>query len=191
MKKVTIENILYSPLYLCFKLHAMLPLRVLYILSDILFFPLYYVIRYRRKMVIENMRNSFPEKDDKEILSIERAFYHHFCDYIVETIKLTHISDKEMRMRTQFYGIELLDKATAEGRSCLMYLGHYGNWEWVPSVTLWMHNPEVIFAQIYRPLKNKWFDHFFLKLRSRFNSHCIPKQDTLREIIRYRNSGQP
>lgn len=78
MKKVTIENILYSPLYLCFKLHAMLPLRVLYILSDILFFPLYYVIRYRRKMVIENMRNSFPEKDDKEILRIERAFYHHF-----------------------------------------------------------------------------------------------------------------
>ena len=191
MKKVTIENILYSPIYLCFKLHAMLPLRVLYILSDILFFPLYYVIRYRRKMVIENMRNSFPEKDDKEILRIERAFYHHFCDYIVETIKLMHISDKEMRKRTQFYGIELLDKATAEGRSCLMYLGHYGNWEWVPSVTLWMHNPEVIFAQIYRPLKNKWFDHFFLKLRSRFNSHCIPKQDTLREIIRYRNSGQP
>ena len=142
-------------------------------------------------MVIENMRNSFPEKDDKEILRIERAFYHHFCDYIVETIKLMHISDKEMRKRTQFYGIELLDKATAEGRSCLMYLGHYGNWEWVPSVTLWMHNPEVIFAQIYRPLKNKWFDHFFLKLRSRFNSHCIPKQDTLREIIRYRNSGQP
>ena len=129
MKKVTIENILYSPLYLCFKLHAMLPLRVLYILSDILFFPLYYIIRYRRKMVIENMKNSFPEKDDKEILRIERAFYHHFCDYIVETIKLMHISDKEMRKRTQFYGIELLDKATAEGRSCLMYLGHYGNWD--------------------------------------------------------------
>lgn len=72
-----------------------------------------------------------------------------------------------------------------------MLLGHYGNWEFVPSVTLWMRKGSVIFAQIYRPLKNKWFDRFFLKLRGRYHSECIAKQDTLRSILRYKSSGRP
>ncbi|MCH5328128.1 MAG: lysophospholipid acyltransferase family protein [Coprobacter sp.] len=190
MKKETWENICYAPLYGFFKLHALLPLCVLYVLSDILFFPLFYIVRYRRKMVFRNMRNAFPEKSVAEIRRLEKDFYHHFCDYIVETIKLLHISDEEMHRRMQFYGMEQLDKVTAAGRSCLVYLGHYGNWEWIPSVTLWSQTPQVLFAQIYRPLKNRWFDRFFLNLRSRFHSCGIAKQDTLREIIRFRNSGQ-
>lgn len=192
MKKETVENILYSPLYLYFWLHALLPLQILYVFSDILFYPLYYIIRYRRKIVFENIRNSYPEKEIKEIRRMEKAFYHHFCDYIVETIKLLHISDDEMRKRARFFDTDKFDKATSEGKSCLVYLGHYGNWEWVPSVTLWMKNSSsVVSAQIYRPLNNKWFDRFFLKLRSRFGSYCIPKQDTLREIIRFKRSGKP
>lgn len=190
MKKETWKNICYAPLYVFFKVHALLPLCVLYVLSDILFFPLFYIVRYRRKVVARNMKNAFPEKGVAEIRRLEKDFYHHFCDYIVETIKLLHISDEEMHRRMQFYGMEQLDKVTAGGRSCLVYLGHYGNWEWIPSVTLWSQTPQVLFAQIYRPLKNRWFDRFFLNLRSRFRSYGIAKQDTLREIIRFRNSGQ-
>ncbi|MEI3340882.1 MAG: lysophospholipid acyltransferase family protein [Coprobacter fastidiosus] len=191
MKKETSENILYFPLYFYFWLHALLPLKILYILSDILFFPMFYIVRYRRKLVYQNMKDSFPEKSEKEIRRMEKAFYHHFCDYIVETIKLLHISDKETRKRVKFHNTEALQEIVDNGGSCLMLLGHYGNWEFVPSVTLWMRKGSVIFAQIYRPLKNKWFDRFFFKLRGRYHSECIAKQDTLRSILRYKSSGRP
>ena len=191
MTKETSENILYFPLYFYFWLHALLPLKILYILSDILFFPMFYIVRYRRKLVYQNMKDSFPEKSEKEIRRMEKAFYHHFCDYIVETIKLLHISDKETRKRVKFHNTEALQEIVDNGGSCLMLLGHYGNWEFVPSVTLWMRKGSVIFAQIYRPLKNKWFDRFFLKLRGRYHSECIAKQDTLRSILRYKSSGRP
>ena len=191
MKKETSENILYFPLYFYFWLHALLPLKILYILSDILFFPMFYIVRYRRKLVYQNMKDSFPEKSEKEIRRMEKAFYHHFCDYIVETIKLLHISDKETRKRVKFHNTEALQEIVDNGGSCLMLLGHYGNWEFVPSVTLWMRKGSVIFAQIYRPLKNKWFDRFLLKLRGRYHSECIAKQDTLRSILRYKSSGRP
>ena len=177
MKKETLQNIVYSPLYLWFKLHAILPMRILYILSDILYFPLYYIVHYRRKLVSENLRKAFPDKTDKELKQLEQKFYHHFCDYIVETIKLMHISDEEMRRRMKFEQVEIIDRLFAENRSIIILLGHFGNWEWVPSVTLWTRTPDVMFAQIYRPLKNKWFDRFFLKLRSRFGSVCIAKQE--------------
>ena len=191
MKKETSENILYFPLYFYFWLHALLPLKILYILSDILFFPMFYIVRYRRKLVYQNMKDSFPEKSEKEIRRMEKAFYHHFCDYIVETIKLLHISDKETRKRVKFHNTEALQEIVDNGGSCLMLLGHYGNWEFVPSVTLLMRKGSVIFAQIYRPLKNKWFDRFFLKLRGRYHSECIAKQDTLRSILRYKSSDRP
>lgn len=123
-------------------------------------FPLYYIVHYRRKLVSENLRKAFPDKTDKELKQLEQKFYHHFCDYIVETIKLMHISDEEMRRRMKFEQVEIIDRLFAENRSIIILLGHFGNWEWVPSVTLWTRTPDVMFAQIYRPLKNKWFDRF-------------------------------
>lgn len=128
-------------------------MRILYILSDILYFPLYYIVHYRRKLVSENLRKAFPDKTDKELKQLEQKFYHHFCDYIVETIKLMHISDEEMRRRMKFEQVEIIDRLFAENRSIIILLGHFGNWEWVPSVTLWTRTPDVMFAQIYRPLK--------------------------------------
>lgn len=191
MNKETLQDIFYFPLYLYFKIHAMLPLPVLYILADILYLPLFYIVRYRRKLVFQNMKNSFPEKNTNELRKMEKAFYRHFCNYIVETIKLMHISDKEMRRRMVFENTEVVEECFRRNQSIIILLGHYGNWEWVPSVTLWTDMGQATFAQIYRPLKNRWFDRFFLKLRSRFGSVSIPKADTLREILKMRNSGKP
>ena len=125
MKKETLQNIVYSPLYLWFKLHAILPMRILYILSDILYFPLYYIVHYRRKLVSENLRKAFPDKTDKELKQLEQKFYHHFCDYIVETIKLMHISDEEMRRRMKFEQVEIIDRLFEENRSIIILLGHF------------------------------------------------------------------
>ncbi len=190
MKKETLQNILYSPLYLWLKLHALLPLWVLYRLADILYFPLYYIVRYRKKLVYSNIRNAFPEKSEKEVARLTRQFYRHFCDYIVETIKVLHISDEEMRRRMRFEQMEIANRAIAENRSVILLLGHFGNWEWIPSITLWLTDKSSHFGQIYRPLRNEWFDRFFLHLRSRFGTRCIAKQDTLRAMLQMKRSGK-
>lgn len=178
-------NILKYSLYLW----ALLPLRVLYVLSDLLYFPLYYVMGYRKKVVRHNLKNSFPEKSEKERRTIEKQFYHHFCDYIVETIKLMHISDEEMKRRFRFTNSEMVHEQAVDGKSIFLMMGHYGNWEWVPSITRWVPD-QLLMAQIYRPLSNKAADKFFLKLRSRYGSVGIAKNDTLRDIIRFRKAGK-
>ena len=187
-----LENILYFPLYLAIWLLSLLPFCILYILSDILFLLVFYVAKYRRKVVYNNMRNSFPDKTEKEVRKIEKEFYRHFCDYIVETIKLMHISDATTKKHFVMENTEVLQKALDEQRQVILMLGHYGNWEYIPSVTLWVNIPEGgKLGEVYRPLKNRWFDEFFLKLRSRYNTINIPKNDVLREFIKFRRDKTP
>ena len=81
-----------GPLYLI----SLLPLRILFIFSDMFYFLVYYIVGYRKKVVENNLKESFPDKSPAELKKIEKGFYHHFCDYIFETIKLLHVSDKEM-----------------------------------------------------------------------------------------------
>lgn len=178
-------NIIYGIIYL----HALLPFRLLYVLSDILYFWAYYVIRYRLKVVRNNLKASFPEKSKDELRKIECQFYHHFCDYVVETIKLLHVSDKEIQERFVFSNMDIVHELMKEGNSGIMYLGHYCNWEWVPSINL-LFNDGSLLGQIYRPLKNKVFDEIFLKLRSRFGSIGIPKNNTLRAMVSYKQEGK-
>ncbi len=171
------------------KLHALLPLKVLYVFADILYLFIYHIVRYRRNMVRRNLTNSFPEKSQKENISIEKEFYHHFCDYFFETIKLLHISDNEMRARMKFHGMDVLGEAMKNNKSCIMYLGHYGNWEWVPSIGL--HLPqEMMTAQIYQRISSKSFDEIFIKIRTRFKSLNIERKETMRRIIKLRNEGE-
>ncbi|MEG1574653.1 MAG: acetyltransferase, partial [Bacteroidales bacterium] len=117
-----IENILYSPLYLFIWLHSLLPFKILYLLSDIIFLPLFYIIRYRRKLVYKNMRDSFPDKSEKEIFRMERSFYHHLCDYVVETIKLLHISDKETKKRFPMENTDVLQRAVDNNEQVILML---------------------------------------------------------------------
>jgi KDO2-lipid IV(A) lauroyltransferase len=168
---------------------ALLPFSLLYFLSDSLYYIVYYIARYRRKQVRKNLTNAFPEKTSKEILGIERAFYHYFCDYFFETLKLLNISDSRMKRHFVFKNEELLQYFLKEGRPVILLLGHYGNWEWVTSITLWVKaDKDTIIGQIYRPLKNKVFDLFFLRLRKRFHSEGFVKNDIYRDIIKLRKA---
>lgn len=184
------SRLLYYILYVWMYLHALLPFRVLYILSDILYFFVYKIAGYRLKVVRHNLEASFPEKTKQERLTIEREFYHHFCDYFVETLKLLHISDEEMQRRMQFNNVEQIKELMKDGNSALMYLGHYCNWEWVTSINLDFKEEGKVLGEIYKPLKNKAMDELFLKIRSRFGSLAISKQDTFRVIVKLRNEGQ-
>ncbi len=184
----------YLPLKWFLTIVSYLPFWILYGLADVLFVLLLYIVRYRYKVVSKNINASFPEKTEKGRRSIIRNFYRQFADYFVETIKVNHITDKQMRRRMTFEGMEQLDEFVKQGKSVAVYLSHCGNWEWVPSCTLWTQlklNEEIAFCQVYRPLKNKWFDQYFLHLRGRFNSHSFPKRTVLRDWLRRRRDGIP
>jgi KDO2-lipid IV(A) lauroyltransferase len=182
---------LYTIFYSVFWLLSLLPLPVLYVLSDALYPIVYYVVRYRRKIVHKQLSESFPQKTEEEIISIERKFYHFFCDYIVETLKLISISEEEMRKRVQFDHLEALQEEMLEkGKTFgFAYLGHFGNWEWLASFALWTKE-DISAAQIYHPLRNKQFDRFFLQLRAQFGGESIPMKETLRRILTLRKQEQ-
>lgn len=174
---------IYYIVFVFWYLLSLLPLRMLYALSDLLFFPLYYGLKYRRRVVRNNIAGSFPEKSEQERIRIEKQFYHFFCDYVVETIKLFSISKKQMMKRMTFSGLEEMREALKkEGKkSCFVYLGHYCNWEFVASLQYWL--PEMHCGQIYHPLYNKAFDKLFLRLRGQFGGESIPMKETMRRLI--------
>ncbi len=181
--------VLYKILYGVWWLLSWLPLRVHYVLSDLLYLIIYRLVGYRRKLVRRHLADSFPEKGEQERRRIERNFYHWFCDYLVETVKLLTISREELRRRMVFRGTETIDQVIADGQSCAVYLGHYCNWEWITSLPLWV-SPQAQCGQIYHVLENKEFDRLFLTLRQRMGAVCIPMAETLRRLIQYRQQGQ-
>lgn len=183
-------KLLYYIVFAVWYVFSLLPLRILYVLSDLLFWLLYAVVGYRKAVIRKNLKESFPEKSEEELRKVERGFYRFFCDYLVETIKMMTISKENIRRRLTFKGTELVDEIVESGQSCAVYLGHLGNWEWVTSLPLWV-TPKAQCGQIYHPLENKEFDRLFLYSRQRLGAKCIAMQDTLREILKYRKENQP
>lgn len=168
---------------------ALLPLRSLYVLADAAYFLIYKVVRYRRGVVRENLAKCFPELTTAQRLDIERRFYRNFADVAVETIKLLHISDDEMRRRMEFVDVDLIDRLVASGRDVAVYFSHCGNWEWAPSVTLHAaHHHGVDYCQVYRPLRSRTFDALMLHIRGRFGSSSFPKATVLRDLIKLRRT---
>ncbi len=161
----------------CVWLLSCLPLGVLYALSDVLYYPFYYVVRYRRKVVRKNLVESFPDKSTQELVEIEKRFYRFFLDMLLETCKLFSISNEEMRRRMTFPNADMLHKMLAEGKSVSVFLGHYGNWEWVSSSSLWF--PEVTIAQVYHKLTSKTSNRLMRRLRERMGSVCVDRYDTV------------
>ena len=177
------NKIQYAFLYSWVKVHALLPMRALYVLSDILYVLIYKIAGYRVKVVRRNITASFPDKSKAEWRQLERRFYHHFADYIVETIKLAHISLDEIQQRAYLKNPELVDQLMEKGHTCfILTMGHYGNWEWFSGSTTRFEDSRIY--QIYRPLNNKAFDKLFADLRTQFGSFGIKKNDTIRDIIK-------
>jgi len=183
------KKFLYYIVYGTMWLISKLPFRALYVLSDVICLVVCYVIRYRRKVITQNLKTSFPEKSEEEIKKIRKGFYHWFCDYLVESIKTLSMDNEEMKKHLVFKGTEQLDEVVKSGRSCAMYLGHYCNWEWVTSLQLWVC-PEAQCGQIYHPLENEDFDRLFLRIRERYGSVCIAMNNTMRKIIEFRRANQ-
>jgi KDO2-lipid IV(A) lauroyltransferase len=159
---------------------TLLPLRVLYLVSDFFYFVFYYLVGYRRQVVATNLRNAFPEESEAALRQTERLFYRHLCDLFVETMKVTHMSAKQIARRFRFRDMTLLDRLYAEERDVLAFCGHYNNWEWLSSMPLFTRYRSM---SIYKPLKDRYFDQFILKLRTRFGVNASPMQQILRDLI--------
>ena len=169
------------------KLISYLPLGVLYVFSDLVFFFVYHVAGYRKQVITTNLRNAFPEKTNDEIAKIRKEFYSHFCDSFIETIKLWTISEKEIKERCKFLQPDFFEQYKQLGKSVIAILGHYGNWEWMTSFPAWA---DVNLLPIYKPLHNKVFDKFYIELRERFGAKTLPRDDTLRTMLGYRNRNE-
>ncbi|MDO8992004.1 MAG: hypothetical protein Q7U83_02990, partial [Daejeonella sp.] len=132
---------------------SLLPFPVLYCLSDILFLFLFYIIKYRRKVVSKNLLNSFPEKTKSELEQIEERFYRYLADLMLESVKTISISANDIKKRFVFKNLELLTKNFQNGRSVIAVSGHYGNWEWGP-VAIGLELKEKVLV-VYKPLSDK------------------------------------
>ena len=172
------------------RLLAGLPLSVLYLFSDLAFPIIYYIIRYRRRLVRENLRCSFPEKSEKEIVRIEKAFYHNLCDVFVEAFKCLNISDEEMRQRVEVLNCELPERLASEGKNIFMLLGHCGCWEWYQEVCVRYKNPKKG-AEIYKQIENRYFSSLMHEIRSRWNTEQIEMKQTVRTLLKWSSEGEP
>lgn len=181
------KNLTYYLSFALWFIISLLPLWVFYRLSDGLYYLVYHVVRYRRRVVYANLRSSFPEKSEAEIERIAKDFYSFFCDYIVETLKLFSMGEKNMRKRMKFEGLDQVKEDFANGRSVSVYLGHYCNWEWISSLGL--HLDEQC-GQIYHPLENATLDRLFLYMRGRFKAQSIKMDDTFLTILKWKKEGR-
>lgn len=179
------EAILFYSVYPFIFLIASLPFSILYKVSDFFYFILR-LTGYRKKVILKNLRNSFPEKPESEIISISNAYYRYLCDLVFETFKTMKMTEHDARKRCTFQNPEWLKNLRAENKSIIIVMGHYGNWEWAgPSFTL---NTDYQLVVIYRPLSNIYFERMMTKMRTKFGTKITPVNQTLRDMVANRSS---
>ena len=168
-----------------------MPLSVHYWCADRILYPLmYHVVRYRRKMTARNLALAFPEKSEAERKQLARAFYHQFCDTIVESIYGYGCSDEEMRERVVFEHMDEVNRLVDAAGGGILMSAHFGNWEWMASIQQWL-SEGVTELNVYRQLKNKAIDRLMLAIRAKRGGACVEKQRILREMVRYRAEKRP
>lgn len=183
------SKLIYWLVYSGMWLFSALPFRVLYVLSDFNYLLMYYVGRYRRKVVRENLEKSFPEKTEAERLQIERKFYRYLSDYMLEDLKLLHMSAEDLCQRMIYKNTEQYLELTEKYGGIIVMIPHYANYEWLIGMGSVM-KPGDVPVQVYKPLKDKYLNELFKQIRSRFGGYNIPKHSTAREIIKLKREGK-
>jgi len=150
---------------------SLLPLRVIYLVSDLLYFVLAFIFPYREKVILKNLRNSFPEKSEAELQKLKRKFYRHFADLLAEGIKNLSISEKELRKRITLINPQVVEELFDSSRNVLLVSGHYNNWEWLISAQNFLLSHQAV--GIGMPMSSKFWDKKVNERRSRFGMHIV------------------
>ncbi|HLG03959.1 MAG TPA: lysophospholipid acyltransferase family protein [Bacteroidia bacterium] len=169
---------------------SILPFPLLYGFSGIVYFVLYHMLGYRKKVVYQNLSRAFPEMGDAGIRRLRRKYFRYMCDLFLETFKTLTISRASMlrRCRMNPEGDQLLKKLYAENKHLILVLGHFGNWEWGGN-TFSLTQQHQLYV-IYHPLQNKYFNQLIIRMRTRFGTKLITRKDSLRRMLELR-SGPP
>ena len=186
---INFQLFMFYILYVFIWIITWLPLRVLYLISDIFFPVVYYIVGYRKNVVRLNLTRSFPDKTVKERRTIERRYYHFLCDLIVETIHEMHISEKDILRRMTFGNLQDIVEQNALNKSVMIMTAHYGNWEWLLAFSLYLPEKQPS-NPIYKRLRNERFDKLFHQLRSRYGAKLIEKKDLLRVMFKFQKEKQ-
>lgn len=163
------------------KLVAKLPFGFIYFLSDIFYPVVYFLIGYRKAVVIKNLQNSFPGKSKKEIKIITKKFFRHFSDLTLETIKMGDMDEKDFRERMVIRNPEVINRFFEEGKSVVLLTMHYNNWEWSNCLPLGLQHT---ILGIYKPLHNKLFDAFMNETRGKQGAELVPNSQVLRRLLK-------
>lgn len=158
---------------------SILPMRVLHVLSDLIYILIYYIIGYRKKVVRNNLKLAFPEKSKQALLKIEKKSFHHFTDTFMEMIKSFTISEKEISKRFVYKNTHILEDLYKQNKSLIIMAGHYANWEWVVNVSNIV--PYKGYAA-YKKVKNKYFENKVKTSRTRFGAEFIPTSEFMNLI---------
>ena len=181
------KKFLFSGFKAFLYLISLLPFSVIYLLSDILYFFFYYVFRYRKKVVFENLTKSFPDKTEDELRLLARRFYRFLCDQVLEAVKMLTISEKTVRARFKINNMDEIHRHLNRGKSIIAVTGHYGNFEWgILILSLHIETPVLI---IYKPINDKLFENLVNKMRGKFNAILVPMKNTLRKMSEYKNQS--
>jgi KDO2-lipid IV(A) lauroyltransferase len=159
---------------------SILPFPVLYLLSDFSYVLVYYVVGYRKSVVRTNLRNSFPEKSEAELIKIEKAFYHYIVDFFLEMLKCLTISKEALLKRVSIENPEVVEELYKRGQNVIVSTGHYGNHEWMNQVLPFLLPFQI--KTIYRVQHNRYFNQFFLNFRSKYGVEMISMNDAPRKI---------
>lgn len=165
-----------------------MPFPLLYAFSDVAAFFLYHVVRYRRRVVRENLTNCFPQKSRREIKALERKFYLHLCDVVLETLKMSGMSVREREKRFQLVNPGIFQQMKEEtGRNTIAVMGHYANWEWLIQISALI--PEFKFFTLYQKLENRFINDYVLDTRQCCGMHLIDMRESYRVFARLENNG--
>jgi len=166
----------------------LLPERILYLISDFLYFLAYYVVAYRKKVVFDNLNRAFPAYSKPEIRKIAKKFYHHLCDTMLESSISHFYSESKALERISYKNLEVYEELHASGKQVIAVLGHYGNWEYLMTLSLVTKYP---FVAVYKPLRNKYFDRMVTQNRTRFGGIVTPMEQIFRKLIELRSQKIP
>ncbi|WP_055443319.1 lysophospholipid acyltransferase family protein [Lacinutrix himadriensis] len=166
---------------------SILPFRILYVVSDILFVLVYYIIGYRKKTVKYNLTLVFPDKSEKEITTLTKKFYHHLCDMILESVKSLTVSEAEMIKRFKLTNIEEIHKLEKENRNIVLMCAHYANFEWIFITQKFVKHKGY---GVYKRLANKYFDRLIKRKRAKYNTQLITTKETIPVLMESIKKGE-
>lgn len=164
---------------------SILPNRLLYAFSDFVFFLVFHVFGYRKKVVKDNLKLVFPTKSQEEILRIQKTFFKHMCDMFLEMVKTMSLSKEDVKKRYTIQNIEVVKELEKE-KSILIVCSHYANWEWNVSINNYVESKGYA---VYQRVGNSYFDSFVKKVRARWNTTLITSQETTKTVMRNEQNG--